>query len=325
MQHNLATREDDISWKTAVGGEDQEILAGLMADPMYLSSKFFYDEVGSKLFEEITRLDEYYVSRTEKSILEANAGEIMSGADHASVVELGSGDCSKISILLSALGQETLKTVTYVPFDVSMSAIEDSGCRLREKFGSVEISAVVADFMDHIHLVSQHEKRVFCFFGSTIGNQDRGHAVRFLENLGKLMRSGERLLLGLDMVKDRNILEKAYNDTEGITARFNKNILEVTNHTIGTDFDTEEFEHRAFFHEEKQRIEMHLVARKDVTITSPFFDGTLGIQKGDSIHTENSHKFTTDHIDEMASLSGLSVRNAYADNNDWFTLVDYVK
>jgi L-histidine N-alpha-methyltransferase len=101
--------------------------------------------------------------------------------------------------------------------------------------------------------------------------------------------------------------------------------LEVTNHTIGTDFDTEEFEHRAFFHEEKQRIEMHLVARKDVTITSPFFDGTLRIQKGDSIHTENSHKFTTDHIDEMASLSGLSVRNAYADNNDWFTLVDYVK
>ncbi len=156
----------------ALGKEDEEILSGLMADPMYVSSKFFYDKAGSKLFEEITRLDEYYPSRTEKSILKSHATEILEDSYNPSLVELGSGDCSKISILLKALPQETLKTLTYVPFDVSMSAIENSGCKLKERFGIIEISAIVGDFMEHIHLVSHHANRVFCFFGSTIGNLD---------------------------------------------------------------------------------------------------------------------------------------------------------
>jgi L-histidine N-alpha-methyltransferase len=316
---------EKMSWKMALGSEDKEMLSGLMAEPMYLSSKFFYDEAGSKLFEEITRLDEYYPSRTEKSILKSHAAEIMEDACGASLVELGSGDCSKISILLKALPQETLKTLTYIPFDVSMSAIENSGCKLRERFDIIEISAIVADFMEHIHLVSQHEDRVFCFFGSTIGNLDRRDAVWFLQKLGKLMRKGERLLLGLDMVKDKDVLEKAYNDEDGITARFNKNILKVANKKIGTDFDTEEFQHYAFFDEAKQRIEMHLVARKDMTVTSPFLDGALEIQKGDSIHTENSHKFTADHIDEIASYSRLYVRKTFTDSNNWFTVIDYMK
>jgi L-histidine N-alpha-methyltransferase len=325
MQRNLAMQAEEMSWGMTVGSQDVEILSGLMADPMYVPSKFFYDEAGSKLFEQITRLDEYYPSRTEKWILKLHAAELMEGADDASLVELGSGDCSKISILLTTLPRETLETLTYIPFDVSKSAINDSGCKLRERFGIIEISGIVADFMQHLDLVSPYENRVFCFFGSTIGNLDRRDAIQLLKKLGKLMRKGERLLLGLDMVKDKDVLEKAYNDEEGVTARFNKNVLNVANNKIGTDFNLEDFKHYAFFDEAKQRIEMHLVARKDMTVTSPFFDGALEIRKGESIHTENSHKFTTDHIDEIASNSRLSVRQMYADSNSWFTLVDYIK
>jgi L-histidine N-alpha-methyltransferase len=309
----------------AMKTEEEEILAGLMANQKHLPSKFFYDETGSKLFEQITRLEEYYPSRTEKSILKRHAGELMRGAEGASLVEIGSGDCSKISILLQALPRETLKTSTYVPVDVSPSAMEDSRCKLQERFGAIEVRGIVADFMQQIHLVSQHENRVFCFFGSTIGNLDRRDAVRFVAKLGKSIKTGERLLLGLDMVKDKAVLERAYNDERDVTAKFNKNILNVANKIVGTDFEPEYFRHRAFFDEEKQRIEMHLVATRDMTVKSRLFEGDLEIRGGETIHTENSHKFTSDHIGEFASGSGLSVRTVYADSNRWFTLVDYIK
>ena len=301
------------------------MLAGLMAAQKHLPCKFFYDEAGSKLFEQITRLEEYYPSRTEKSILKRHAGELMRGAEGASLVEIGSGDCSKISILLQALPEVILKTSIYVPVDVSLSAIEESRCKLEERFGAIEVCGIVADFMQQIHLVSQYENKIFCFFGSTIGNLDRRDAVRFVEKLGKLMNTRERLLLGLDMVKDKAVLEGAYNDEKGVTARFNKNILNVANKILGTDFESEYFRHHAFFDEEKQRIEMHLMATRDVTIKFPSFEGDLKIPKGQTIHTENSHKFTSHHIDEFASASGLSVRAVYTDSNRWFTLVDYIK
>jgi L-histidine N-alpha-methyltransferase len=270
-------------------------------------------------------LEEYYPSRTEKSILKRHAGELMRGAEGASLVEIGSGDCSKISILLQALPEVILKTSIYVPVDVSLSAIEESRCKLEERFGAIEVCGIVADFMQQIHLVSQYENKIFCFFGSTIGNLDRRDAVRFVEKLSKLMNTGERLLLGLDMVKDKAVLEGAYNDEKGVTARFNKNILNVANKILGTDFESEYFRHHAFFDEEKQRIEMHLMATRDITIKFPFFEGGLEIPKGQTIHTENSHKFTSHHIDEFASASGLSVRAVYTDSNRWFTLVDYIK
>lgn len=301
------------------------MLAGLMAAQKHLPCKFFYDEAGSKLFEQITRLEEYYPSRTEKSILKRHAGELMRGAEGASLVEIGSGDCSKISILLQTLPEVILKTSIYVPVDVSLSAIEESRYKLEERFGAIEVCGIVADFMQQIHLVSQYENKIFCFFGSTIGNLDRRDAVRFVEKLGKLMNTGERLLLGLDMVKDKAVLEGAYNDEKGVTARFNKNILNVANKILGTDFESEYFRHHAFFDEEKQRIEMHLMATRDITIKFPFFEGGLEIPKGQTIHTENSHKFTSHHIDEFASASGLSVRAVYTDSNRWFTLVDYIK
>ena len=218
-----------------------------------------------------------------------------------------------------------LKTSTYVPVDVSVSAIEESRCKLQERFGAIEVCGIVADFTQQIHLVSQHENRIFCFFGSTIGNLERQEAFTFVTKLGELMKTGERLLLGLDMVKDKDVLQRAYNDEKDVTARFNKNILNVANEIIGTNFEPKFFQHHAFFDEKEQRIEMHLIATKDMTITSPLCEGNLKIRKGERIHTENSHKFTSDHIDEFATGGGLSVRAVYTDSNRWFTLVDYIK
>ena len=325
MERDPDILADDTFLEIAMETKEKEMLAGLMATQKYLPCKFFYDETGSKLFEQITRLEEYYPSRTEKSILKQNSGELMQGADGTTLVELGSGDCSKISILLQSLCREKLKTSTYVPIDVSLSAVEESRCKLQDRFGAIEVCGIVADFMHQIHLVSQHENRIFCFFGSTIGNLDRRDAFRFVAKLGKLIKRGERLLLGLDMVKDKLVLERAYNDEKGITAKFNKNILNVTNKILRTDFEPEYFRHHAFYDDDEQRIEMHLVAMRDMIVKSPFFEGVLEISKGQTIHTENSHKFTSHHIDEFASVSGLSVRSVYADSNRWFTLTDYIK
>jgi L-histidine N-alpha-methyltransferase len=325
MHRDAAMPAESAFEKTPIKREEEEILAGLTAPRKRLPCKFFYDETGSKLFEEITRLEEYYPSRAEKAILERYAGELMEGAEGASLVEIGSGDCSKISILLRALPRETLRMVTYVPVDVSESAMEASRCQLERRFGAIEVRGIVADFMHQMHLVSPYENRIFCFFGSTIGNLERQDAFQFVRRLGSLMQRGERLLLGLDMVKERDVLERAYNDAKDVTARFNKNILRVANRTIGTDFAPEEFRHRAFFDEEKQRVEMHLVAARDVTVTSPWFEAELEIREGETIHTENSHKFTEDDIRGFAARGGFSVRGVYADGNAWFTLVDYVK
>jgi L-histidine N-alpha-methyltransferase len=325
MERNLIMLADDTFREIVMKTEEEEILAGLMAAQKYLPCKFFYDDAGSKLFEQITRLEEYYPSRTEKSILKKHAEKLMQGAERASLVELGSGDCSKISILLQVLPRAMLKTSTYVPIDVSMSAMEESISKLQERFGAIEVCGIVADFMQQIHQVSQHENRIFCFFGSTIGNLDRQDAVQFIAKLGKLIKTGERLLLGLDMVKDKTVLERAYNDEQGVTARFNKNILNVANKILGTDFKPEYFRHRAFFDDEKQRIEMHLVAMRNMVVKSPFFEKDLEIAKGETIHTENSHKFTSHHIDEFAAVSELSVRAVYTDSNRWFTLTDYIK
>lgn len=306
-------------------GEAAELLAGLLSDQKYLPCKYFYDETGSRLFEEISRLEEYYPSRTEKAILGQHAEKLMRGIQRPSLIELGSGDCSKISILLHAIPKATLDQLTYVPIDVSPSAVEASRRQLQARFGPVAVQEIIADFTTAPRLARRHENRIFCFFGSTIGNLDRAVAGDFIAGLGRMLRPGERLLLGLDMVKDITVMERAYNDTKGVTVRFNKNILTVANQILAADFEPDYFRHRAFYHERRQRIEMHLVATRDMAVTSPFFEGDIKILKGQSIHTENAHKFTFDHILEFAAMGGLSVRAIYTDSNEWFTLTDFIK
>ena len=314
------------SAKGAAARSDREaVLTGLKARRKYLPSKLFYDETGSWLFERITALEEYYPSRTEKSILWRHAQELMRGVREATLVEIGSGDCSKISLLLQALRPEALRTMTYVPIDVSPSAMEESRQQLRQRFGSLKVRGLVTDFLQRLDPVARYWNKLFCFFGSTIGNLERSQAERFLARLGRMMQQGERLLLGLDMVKERAVLERAYNDVSNVTARFNKNILHVVNRTIGADFDPDLFRHCAFFNEQQRRIEMHLVATCDMSIGSPCLDRDLEIREGESIHTESSYKFTAGDIEAFARCAGLEVNAVYTDENRWFSLVDYLR
>ena len=301
----------------------QEIYTGLAAEQKYVSSRFFYDDRGSELFEQITTLPEYYPTRTEQAILSARAGDIMSALDHPELVELGSGDCSKISILLDAIPQEQLKEVSYVPVDVSQAALYQSAEILLKKYDGIRIHGLLGDFLRHLHHVPRKGKRLISFFGSTIGNLTRSQAGDFMKDIGELMEQGDQLLLGTDRVKDEQLLLQAYNDSQGITARFNKNILHVVNQVAGTDLKSEDFKHVALYRKDKARIEMHLQALQPVEVTSPLFPDNIHIRKGESIHTENSHKFTGEDIEAFAAVSGLTIKDVYTDEREWFALTRF--
>ncbi len=296
------------------------IYRGLTHRQKQISSRFFYDDTGSELFEEITVLPEYYPTRTEKKILQENAGDILGEFDQMDIIELGSGDCSKISILLDAIPKHKLANLNYIPVDVSESAVLKSADILQCKYPAVKIYGVLADFMKHLDTLPGNTPRLICFFGSTLGNLTRKQANEFLLGLKKIMNPGDKLLLGLDMVKDPEILYKAYNDNLGITARFNKNILQVVNDVADTNFNTSDFKHLVFYNEKEYRIEMHLEALKDVYVTSKYFPESIRIKKGESIHTENSHKFLPEHISQLEIISGLRLIKSFTDTNRYFSL-----
>lgn len=302
-----------------------EIITGLKAFPKYISSKYFYDEKGSKLFEEITKLDEYYPTRTEKKILSTIGKELDLDFSDLGIIDLGSGDHSKIRLLLRQITGNKLSTIKYYPMDISQSAIERAAGKLADEFPVLEIEGIVADFIYQLNLIPETKKRLFCFFGSTIGNLDMTEIEQFMRLLGKQMKAGDSFLLGLDMIKDTSVLEKAYNDTQRITTDFNKNILNVINNLVNTNFEPTDFEHLAFYNEEKKRIEMHLKARKDMVITFNSETDKIHIRKDETIHTENSHKFDKNHIKTMGCWTGLDTEKILTDNNRWFSLVHYKK
>ncbi len=303
----------------------EEILTGLLAKQKYISPKFFYDGIGSELFEDITRLDEYYPTKTEKNILAEIVTDLDINFNKLNIIELGSGDASKITLFLEQITKDKLKTINYFPVDISQSAIEKSAEELLAKFELNSITGVVADFFHQLKLIPQNGKRLFCFFGSTIGNFNSDKAKKFIKNLSQNMQKGDSLLLGMDMVKNITILENAYNDNKGITAEFNLNILNVVNNLTGTNFNTSDFEHYAFYNSDLNRIEMHLRAKKDIEVNFTSKNKTIKFNKGETIHTENSHKFTSENINEFADFSNLSVKKIFVDSKEWFSLVHYLK
>ncbi len=303
----------------------KEIISGLARDSKHISSKFFYDSAGSKLFEDITALPEYYLTRTECSILRRVASKISESLEEYDIIELGSGDCSKISILLNAMPPECLESARYLPVDFSRAAVEESVNILLGSFSGLRIQGVVADFTRQLERIRLGERRLFCFFGSTIGNFKPGEAREFLENLARIMECGDSLLIGFDMVKDRKILKKAYNDSAGVTAAFNRNILKVANSLLESDIDHHDFEHSAFFNPEESRVEMHLKARRDVNISSPYMDRAIPILRGETIHTENSYKFTESVIENLVSSAGLVIKDRFFDDKGWFSLISIGK
>jgi L-histidine Nalpha-methyltransferase len=304
----------------------EEIIGGLLAADKYILSKYFYDKKGSELFRSITELEVYYPTRTEKNILEKNFPRIAEDYPVKCIVELGSGDCSKISLLLRSLSRQKSKKIRYIPIDISKPAIEQAIQCLSDNFDGVEVEGIVADFMTQLHILPLDvSPTLFCFFGSTLGNFGPASRREFLKNIGGIMNKGDTLLLGTDMVKDIAVLENAYNDEAGITAEFNKNILNAVNTILQTDFNIELFEHIAFYNREAHRIEMHLKARTNMEVTSPLLISPVCLEKGEMIHTENSYKFMEDEVAELCHDAGLSLIRIYSDRNKWFSLFHFIR
>ena len=306
-----------------IGDEKFEnmILSDLSSSQKKISSIFFYDAKGSHLFEQITTLPEYYLTRTEISLLHIIAEKLKDTIHHIDLVEFGSGDCKKISILLEPLSKQALHSIRYIPFDVSHDAVKKSSEILTKKFPELRIHGIVADFITQLDVIPKESKKIICFLGSTIGNFSPIQTITFLSNLKRIMNPDDLLLIGFDRVKQKEIIEKAYNDTQLLTEKFNKNILEVVNNIVNTDFDPINFDHVAFYNEELSRIEMHLKAQKTHEVSSPSLPSKVLIKKDEMIHTENSYKFTKDQITMLARKSGLTIKEIISDENEWFSLV----
>jgi len=307
------------------GKVKEEILEGLNSQPRHISPKYFYNAGGSQLFESITELEEYYPARTEKSILSGIASRLELDFKDLNIVELGSGDPSKIRLLLQQIPPEMRRTLHYYPVDISHSALEDSTNQLTEEFPEIAVTGIVADFMQQFDKLPKTPNRLFCFLGSTIGNFNPEERSSFMNHLGQEMKTGDHLLLGLDMIKDPQVLHRAYNDGQELTAAFNKNILNVVNGIIDTSFDSTDFEHLAFYNENEQRIEMHLKATRDRMIRINGNQETLNIKKGETIHTENSYKFNRQAIEAIGRHAGLETDSVFTDEKEWFSLVLYSK
>jgi L-histidine N-alpha-methyltransferase len=302
-----------------------EIKAGLNNPQKYIAPKFFYDEEGSMLFERITLQEEYYPTRTEKRIIEDIYSKLDINFENSNVIELGSGDHTKIQLLLQQIPYKVRSTLKYHPIDISSSAIQKSSEQLSDIFPELKISGIVADFFHHMCLLSFSGPSIFLFLGSTIGNMSPIERWYFLKDLSDIMKPGDHLLIGMDMIKETSILERAYNDKNLITSRFNKNILSVINKQTDGNFNPMLFNHSAYYNKYKQRIEMHLIATENMCINLPLLNQQTIITQGESIHTENSHKFTSSSIKSLSRIGNLQIKNIYTDEKKWYSIAHFFK
>jgi L-histidine Nalpha-methyltransferase len=282
-----------------------DVRNGLTASPKQLSPKYFYDERGSELFEEITQLPEYYLTRSERSLLELKIPEIIAAVRPCSLVELGAGSATKTRIILDAMRASGCSEC-YVPIDVSRDFLEATAMRLKVDYPDVQITPVVSDITEPFELPPGASPTLVVFLGSTIGNFSRDQAVRLLSHIADAMAPSDRFLLGADLVKDEAVINRAYNDSKGVTAAFNLNMLERLNRELDANFPIEDFEHRAFYNREQRRIEMHLVARRAIEVTIPEI-GKIGLAKGEAIRTELSYKYDRAALEDILGAARLSM------------------
>ena len=293
------------------------IVAGLQLPQKRLSSKYFYDERGSKLFEQITELPEYYPTRTETAMLRAHAAEFAELiGPHASLVEFGSGSSIKVRILLDALETPS----AYVPIDISRHHLIESAKKLADAYPDLMVVPVAADYTKPLDLpeIPDEVVRIGFFPGSTIGNFTHVEAVDFLRTAATELGADNGLLIGVDLKKDTEILRAAYNDAAGITAEFNLNILRHINRELGADFDLDGFTHDARWEPEPGRIEMHLVSKRDQTVHLD--EHVFEFQAGESIHTEDSHKYTIDGFHALAGEAGWCAYRYWTDADELFSI-----
>lgn len=294
-----------------------DVRAGLYRPPRELSPKYLYDAEGSRLYEEITRLPEYYPFRTEQGILTASTGEIAAESRSEVVVEFGSGSADKTRILLDELWAQGLLE-GYGAIEVSRTALESSLRGLAAQYEDIACRGVVADFNEDVTLPFSGARRLLLFLGSTIGNLDEGASLRFVKSVAEAMERSDRFLVGFDLVKDEAVIERAYNDAAGVTARFNLNLLTRLNRELGADFDRDAFRHRAFFDPGTSRVEMHLVARSEQEVDMGEAGFRFRMDEGESIRTEISRKFRPEQVKALASQAGLERVAWYTDEREYF-------
>ncbi|MFH9348693.1 L-histidine N(alpha)-methyltransferase [Kitasatospora sp. NPDC017646] len=297
----------------------QDVRQGLTADPKWLPPKWFYDARGSELFEEITRLTEYYPTRAERAILTARAGEIAAATRARTLVELGSGSSEKTRLLLDALRSlDTLED--YVPVDVSESALTAAGSALAAEYPGLAVHGVLADFTARLGLPPEGGPRLVAFLGGTLGNLLPTERAAFLRGLRAALDPGDFLLLGTDLVKDPAVLVAAYDDRAGVTAEFNLNVLNVLNRELGADFDPTAFEHVALWDPEQEWIEMRLRSLRSQTVKIPALDLPVHFERGEELRTEVSAKFRRERVARELRAAGLRLTHWWTDPGNRFGL-----
>ncbi len=296
-----------------------DVRAGLTAADKSLPPKYFYDERGSELFEQITKLVEYYPTRTERLILDAHAGEIAALTGANTLIELGSGTSDKTRLLLDALlAGRTLRR--FVPFDVDGTVLRQATAALAVEYPGLDVLAVVGDFEHHLRLLPQGGRRLVAFLGSTIGNFEPGDRAQFLRRVHSTLKPGDWFLLGTDLIKDGSRLVAAYDDPGGVTAAFNRNVLAVINRELGADFDLTAFDHVAVWDADREWVEMRLRSNRPQLVHLAGLDLDVALAEGEQIRTEISAKFRRGGIEEELERAGLRMERWWTDPAGDFAL-----
>ncbi len=302
---------------------EKSVRFSLTQPQKFIHSRYLYDAAGSRLFDRITRMEEYYPTATEISILENHGRDVASFFDGkgGDLVELGSGSPTKVRRILDEAGSTVLSGLRYIPMDICEACLIGSLEELERFYPDLRTFGLLADFSRHMNVLPKGRKTIM-FLGSTIGNFPREECGEFLLNMRRIMNPGDRFIIGMDMLKPVPVIEAAYNDREGITREFNLNVLKHINRRLNADFKLDDFEHRAFFNEREEQIEMHLRAVRASRVEVPDARLTLEFREGETIRTEICRKFSRKKVDEMVRQAGFSVREWYTDPKEWFSLVE---
>jgi L-histidine Nalpha-methyltransferase len=296
-----------------------DVREGFSVRPRQLPSKYFYDERGSRLFEEITRLPEYYPTRAERALLEHAAKRIIEAGRPSTLVELGAGSSDKTRLLLDEMLRKRPLGATYVPVDLSADFLVGAAAQLRSEYPSLRTHPVVTDFSTRFTLPPHPSPTLHAFLGSTIGNFTPDVAVDLISGVRERMVPDDFFLLGVDLRKAPEVIEQAYNDSSGVTARFNRNVLSAINHGLGADFDPEMFDHSAVYNSGEHRIEMRLISRSEQQVNIPGI-GRIAFAAGEAILTELSYKYDRNIITELLARSQLTLREWFTDDAGLFAL-----
>ena len=308
----------------------QDVFIGLSANPKMLLPKYFYDELGSYLFEAICCLPEYYVTRDEKEILQNSAREIIDECQvlqQCNLVELGSGSSDKTRYIIEAL-LERQTSLHYLPIDISLTSLEQSAEKLLHIYPGFKITSYATDYFTALRTIAQdrvlqhrdEQRNIVLFLGSSIGNLGPEESIILLSEVRKVLHLGDCFVIGADLKKTEDVLLPAYNDALGVTASFNLNLLVRINRELGGDFDVTEFSHRSIYNEQLNRIEMHLISLQKQEINIEDINLKVNFEEGESIHTENSYKFDVNILSELADSTGFKLTKTWHDSHKRFSL-----